>query len=157
MKIDLLKFLTSIAACHLAGVIGAFFTSKSIPTWYASLKKPFFNPPNFIFAPVWLTLYTLMGVSLYIIWDKHAAHPAQKTALALFGIQLLLNALWSPVFFGLRAPLPGFIVITLLLAAILATMKVFHGISTPAFTLLVPYFLWVAFASVLNFALWRLN
>jgi benzodiazapine receptor len=158
MKItNILKLVASIILCQLAGLIGSLATVPSIPTWYESLKKPSFNPPNWIFGPVWTGLYTLMGISLFMVWQKRADHPQVKTALFFFFIQLILNALWSVAFFGLRSPLLGLIDIVLLWIAILLTIKSFFGISKTAALLLLPYILWVSFAVLLNFSLWILN
>lgn len=151
------KLIFSILICLLAGAIGSIFTISSIPTWYAALKKPFFNPPNWIFGPVWTTLYFLMGISLYLIWKKGIKTEESKVALLLFGFQLVLNALWSIIFFGLRLPLYAFILIIILWLAILFTIIKFYKITKPAAYLLIPYIMWVSFASVLNFYIWLLN
>lgn len=149
------KLIFSIALCQATGVLGSLFTVQSIPTWYATLAKPSFAPPNFIFAPVWLVLYVLMGISFYLIIVKKSK---QKTkAIQLFLIQLFLNALWSPVFFGLQSPLLGLIVIVALLVLIVVTTKQFYRIDKNAAYLLVPYLLWVSFATALNGAIWVLN
>ena len=116
-----LKLLASVAACQLAGVLGAVFTAPAIPSWYAGLKKPAFTPPGWLFGPMWISLYLLMAVAAYLVWQKGLAHPGVRAALAVFVGQLLLNALWSPVFFGLRAPLAGAVVILLLWLAIVLT------------------------------------
>ena len=152
---NIIKLIISIVICQLAGIIGSFFTSPSIPTWYASLNKPPFNPPNWIFAPVWITLFLLMGISLYIIWSSKTDF--KKTAIIFFGVQLLLNTLWSIIFFGFQAPFFAFIEIILLWFAILITIIVFYRISKPASYLLIPYILWVSFAAVLNFFIFMLN
>ena len=149
--------LVSIFVCQLAGVVGSAFTTPAIPTWYASLKKPFFTPPSWVFAPVWITLYTLMGISLYIVWKKGFSTRGAARAVNLFGIQLVLNTLWSAVFFGMQSPLYGFVVIVLLWIALIATIVTFYGISKAAGALLIPYFLWGSFASLLNFSILILN
>ena len=154
---NFVKLIISIAICQLAGIIGSVFTAYSIPTWYASLVKPSFNPPNWIFSPVWITLYLLMGISLYIIWLSKAKPKYKKAAFTFFGLQLLLNALWSIIFFGLQAPFYAFIEIILLWISILITICFFYKISRPAAYLLVPYILWVSFAAVLNFFIFLLN
>jgi tryptophan-rich sensory protein len=128
----------------------------SIPAWYAALKKPVFNPPNWIFGPVWTTLFVMMGISLFLVWDMGSKKDV-KWAMTIFGIQLLLNVLWSIVFFGMRAPLGAFGVIIVLWASILATIISFSRVSNLATLLLVPYILWVSFAAVLNFAVVLLN
>jgi len=155
--INILKLIGSIVLCQLAGFIGSLATIPAIPTWYELLKKPSFNPPNWIFGPVWTGLYTLMGISLFVVWQKRADRPQVKTALFFFSIQLTLNALWSVAFFGIRSPLLGLIDIVLLWITILLTIKSFFGISKAAVLLLLPYILWVSFAVLLNFSLWILN
>lgn len=153
----LLKLIASLAVCYLAARVGAVFTSTSIQTWYLTLNKPFFTPPNWLFAPVWLTLYTLMGISLFLIWQQDYHQPQIKIALAIFAVQLILNTLWSLMFFGLQSPLAGLIVIILLWVAIAVTIKMFFPLSKPAVALLIPYILWVTLAAVLNAAIVVLN
>lgn len=151
------KLLSSILACQLAGALGAVFTRSAIPSWYAGLKKPAFTPPGWLFAPMWITLYLLMAVAAYLVWRKGLTHPGVRPALAAFVVQLLLNALWSPVFFGLRAPLAGAVVIVLLGLAIVLTIVLFWKISRPAALLLLPYILWVSLATALNISICLLN
>lgn len=155
--INYIKLLVSILVCQIAGFIGSYFTAPAISGWYAELNKPFFTPPDWLFAPAWITLYFLMGVSLYIVWNKGLESRQSKIAVIIFAIQLVLNTLWSLIFFGLQAPLFAFIWIILLLVAIFATIFYFYRISRPAAYLLVPYILWVSFAAVLNFAIYYLN
>jgi benzodiazapine receptor len=154
---DILKLIASIVVCQLAGMIGAAATSASIQTWYVTLNKPFFTPPNWLFAPVWLTLYTLMGISLFLIWRLGVQDRHVQIALAIFGVQLLLNAFWSIAFFGLRSPLAGLVVILMLWIAITATILKFLPLSKPAGLLLIPYILWVTIAAALNLAIVLLN
>ena len=142
--------------CQVAGFLGSLFTTPAIPTWYATLKKPFFNPPNWIFSPVWISLFILMGISLFLIW-RNPGHPKFKTALIFFFVQLILNIFWSVAFFGLRLPLLGLIDIILLWIAILLTIQNSLKVSKMAGLLLLPYLLWVSFAALLNFSLWFLN
>jgi len=130
---------------------------KAIPTWYATLQKPAFTPPNWLFAPAWVTLYLLMGISAFLIWRRGLENLQVKRALSVFLIQLILNALWSVAFFGLESPLYGVIVIAALWIAILVTMINFIKISKTAGFLLLPYILWVSFAAVLNVSVWLLN
>jgi len=151
------KFIVSILVCQMAGVVGSFFTYPSIPTWYATLQKPSFSPPNWLFAPVWITLFTLMGVSAYLVWNKGLKNKQVKESLSIFGIQLILNAFWSFLFFGLKSPLYAFIEIIILWGAIVLTILKFYKISKKAGLLLFPYIIWVSFAMVLNFYVWRLN
>jgi len=155
--LDISKFLISILLCQFAGIIGSIFTMPAIPTWYSSLKKPSFAPPNSWFGPVWITLFALMAIAAFIVWHKGLSEPGVKTALIIFVIQLILNVLWSVAFFGLRSPIGGLMVIVSLWIAILATVIIFSGMSKIAGLLLVPYIVWVSFATVLNFLLWRLN
>ena len=136
-----------------AAAIGGFFMPGA---WYATLKKPSWNPPNWIFGPVWTVLYATMAVAAWIVW-KRGGFAGQRFALSLFLMQLLLNALWSPLFFGLRNPGLAFVNIVLLWLAVLATVFAFWKTRPLTGALLVPYLAWVTFASVLNFALWRLN
>jgi translocator protein len=152
----IIKLFVSVGISLAAGAIGGLATSSNIPSWYSGLHKPSFNPPNEVFGPVWTVLYILMGISLFLAWT--ATRPRQKTrAYAAFATQLVLNALWSIVFFGLRSPVGGLIVIGLLLAAIITTMRFFWPISRPAVYLLLPYLGWVSFATVLNAAIFTLN
>jgi benzodiazapine receptor len=134
-----------------------FFTRPAIETWYAHLRKPVFTPPNRLFGPVWITLYLLMGIALYLVWRRDGGEPHGRAAVAVFIVQLVLNAAWSPAFFGLRSPLAGLLVIVLLLAAVVLTIQRFAVVSGAAAILLVPYALWVGFAAVLNAALFFLN
>lgn len=159
MKIDFKKLLISIAGPLLVGLLGSLFTASSITTWYVTLNKPSFNPPNWIFGPVWTILFLLMGISAYIVWDKRPIFQERKKkqALQMFVLQLVFNLLWSLAFFGLKSPALAFFEITVLWAAIVITIFKFKKFSNLAAWLLVPYLLWVTFASVLNFAIWGLN
>lgn len=150
MSINIPKLILSIGLCLGVGIVGSFFTTSSIPTWYATLNKPFFSPPNFIFAPVWTTLYILMGISLYLVWQKGKVP-------TIFWIQLILNFLWSILFFGLKNPVLGFVEIVVLWITIFLTIKNFYPISKWAAYLLIPYLLWVTFASILNLSIVILN
>ena len=151
------KLIVSIAICLFAGGIGTIFTASSIPTWYATLNKPIFSPPNYLFGPVWTILYILMGISLYLIWIKGTKTKRVRDALFLFVVQLLLNAAWSPVFFGARNIFIALIIIILMWNFILRTILAFGKINKTASYLLYPYIAWVSFASVLNFSVWILN
>jgi benzodiazapine receptor len=144
------RLLLSIVVCLSAGFIGSVFTFPSIPTWYASLVKPSFSPPNCIFGPVWTTLYILMGIAMYLVWQK-------KGSLKLFLVHLGFNAGWSIVFFGLRSILGGMAVIITLWGLIVYLTRAFYRIDKRAAYLLTPYLIWVSFASVLNFSLLILN
>lgn len=168
------KLIVSIAISELAGVIGAFFTTPAIASgWYAALARPAFSPPSWVFGPVWVTLYALMGIAAFLVWRRGeiAASPRQqfleneggasrndrRTALGIFGVQLFLNALWSIIFFGLRSPGWALVDIVALWLAIVLTIVAFARLSKPAAWLLVPYILWVSFAMYLNYAIWALN
>ena len=153
----IVRFIASIIICQLAGIIGSFFTSSSISTWYVGIAKPSFNPPNWVFAPVWTALFILMGVSLYFVWVKGFKAKGVKTGLLLFSIQLILNIFWSVFFFGLQNPLIAFIEIIVLWIAILLTILKFYKVSRTAAYLLIPYLLWVSFAAILNLAILVLN
>lgn len=152
-KIKLISLLESIIICFLAAGLGSIFTTPSINTWYAALKKPVFNPPNWVFGPVWTTLYLMMGISLYLVWTNNS----DKKKLKYFFIQLALNALWSIVFFGLHSPLFAFGVIILLWIFIFLTIKNFLRVSKTAAYLLIPYIAWVSFAAILNLSVAILN
>jgi benzodiazapine receptor len=154
---EILKLVVSIIICQIAGVIGSIFTTPAIPVWYASLIKPTFTPPNWVFAPVWTGLYLLMGISAFLVWRKGSDNHLVNSALRLFIIQLILNTFWSILFFGLRSPVLGFLEMILLWVAILLTILSFFRASKIAGFLLVPYILWVSFAAILNFSIWRLN
>lgn len=159
-KTDLWKelpaLLLSILLAQAAGIIGSVFTVQSIPTWYAALDKPFFSPPNWIFGPVWITLYCMMGVAAYLVW-RHRKELGARKALYLYAGHLVVNTLWSTVFFGAQQIGPAFGVITILWVMILALIVHFYVYNRWASLLLVPYVLWVTFAALLNAALWFLN
>lgn len=132
-------------------------TQSSVTGWYLTLNKPSFNPPNWIFAPVWSALYIMMGISAGWVWAKGFHHKWVKTGLYHFGFQLLLNGLWSIVFFGLKQPFYGLLVIMALLVVLSLTIKWFNVVSKFAAILLIPYLLWVCFATALNYKIWELN
>ncbi|MCX6843538.1 MAG: tryptophan-rich sensory protein [candidate division WOR-3 bacterium] len=140
-----------------ASSIGSFATVRAIPTWYKGLAKPSFNPPNWLFGPAWTVLYLLMAVAAWLVWKQGVGAAGVKLALAVFLVQLILNALWSILFFGLRSPLAGMVDIVVLWLAILATVILFFRVSVPAGILLLPYIAWVSFAALLNAAILRLN
>lgn len=154
---DIVRLLMSIVICQAAGVVGSFFTTPNIPTWYKTLQKPAFAPPNWLFAPVWTILFLLMGIALYLVWKQGWGAPGVRLAMIIFFIHLLVNILWSGVFFGLRSPLAGFFVIIALWFLIVLTIIYFSNVSKTAGILLIPYILWVSFASVLNFMIYKLN
>ena len=151
------KLFFSILVCLSAGFIGSAATTPSIPTWYAGLRKPAFNPPNWIFAPVWTTLFILMGIAAFIVWDKGIRDKRTRFALWAFAVQLILNSLWSFIFFYFHSPFLAFLELILLWCAILWTSILFYGISRAASLLMLPYILWLSFAAVLNFSILLLN
>lgn len=157
MNKKVLKFIISIFICQSAGIFGSLFTFESISDWYVTLEKPLFAPPNWIFGPVWIILYFLMGVSLYIVWENELKSKSRKVFFTVFGIQLILNALWSLLFFGLKSPLLGLVDIILLDIMVIFTIIYSKSISKLAAILLVPYLVWIIFASILNFAIFLLN
>lgn len=142
--------------CFVVGGFGSVFTLSSLSTWYAALHKPAWNPPDWVFAPVWNMLFLMMGVAGWIVWKERQKRPVRQ-ALFLFAIQLALNLCWSIIFFGLRNPGLAFLEILLLWTAILLTMMKFWRIQHVAGFLFLPYLLWVTFAISLNLFLWRLN
>jgi len=152
-----IKLIVCLALTFSAAFIGSLFTREAVPDWYANLNKPSFSPPNWLFGPVWTILYLLMALSAFIVWQKGLANSAVRIALTIYLIQLILNALWSVIFFGLKMPWLSFIEILLLWTAIGLTILAFARVSITAAVLLVPYILWVSFAAVLNFAIWLLN
>ncbi|NAS31365.1 tryptophan-rich sensory protein [Flavobacteriaceae bacterium R38] len=152
-----IRIIISVAVCLLIGFLSGFATQSSVNDWYVTLNKPSFNPPNWVFAPVWTLLYVLMGVAAGIVWHKGFYHKWVKTALYHFGFQLLFNALWSIVFFGFMQPLWALFIILILIALILLTIKWFMIVSKGAAYLLIPYLLWVCFATLLNYKIWELN
>lgn len=146
-----------IVGCELVGLLGTPFTLTAVNGWYATLVKPSFSPPNWIFGPVWTLLYLCMGIAAYLVWRRGLKKQAVKTALVWFSVQLAFNFLWSLIFFGLQQPLLALVDIIALWIAILITMIKFYPLSKPAAYLLVPYLLWVSFASLLNLSIVILN
>ena len=157
MNRKLIQILISIGICLLAGAIGSMATQTSVNTWYTTLNKPVFNPPNWLFGPVWTLLFVLMGVAAGMVWNKGFYHKWVKTGLYHFGFQLLLNVAWSLVFFGMKEVFGALLIVVSLFVLLLFTYKWFKVVNVKAAYLLVPYILWVAFASVLNFSIWQLN
>ena len=157
MTKKIIQAIVSILGCLSVGIVGALFTTPAIPTWYNTLSKPFFSPPSWVFGPAWTILYILIGISLFLVWTKKADSDIKRNALYIFFAQLFLNAIWSPIFFGLQSPFTGLIIIALLWVTIIININVFYKVSKTAALLLIPYLLWVSFASVLNFAIWQLN
>ena len=152
-----IKLLLSLFICQAAGIVGSLFTTPAIPLWYAGLNKPSFTPPNGLFAPVWISLFFLMGISLFLLWIRGPMEAGFHAAMGVFLLQLVLNIAWSLIFFGLKRPFLAFIDILLLWFAILLCIILFFRISRIASLLFLPYLLWVGFASILNYSIWRLN
>ena len=158
-KIDYKKLIICLLIPQLAGLLGSVANMTSLDSWFLSLVKPSFNPPNWIFGPVWTILFIMMGISLYLVWQKRGLFNQKQWlfSLKIFSIQLGLNILWSYLFFFFRSPLAGLAEIILLWVFILFNIIHFYKLNKTAGLLLVPYLLWVSFASVLNLNLWILN
>ena len=154
MLLNAASVIGCILLCQAAGAVGALTTDTGSSPWYQSLQKPSFNPPGWVFGPVWGLLYTLMGIALYLLIRQW---PQSRMAVVLFAIQLLLNAAWTPVFFGAHQIGAAMIILIAMWIAIVATMVASWSVSPAATWLLLPYLLWVSFAGVLNGAIWRLN
>jgi benzodiazapine receptor len=152
---QVLGLIVSMAVALAVGAVGGLATASSVTDWYTTLHKPWFNPPNALFAPVWTLLYILMGVAAWLVWRRR--RPGGGQALALYGLQLLLNLAWPLVFFGLHSPRLGLVDIAFLLVALLATIVAFYRIDRVAAVLLLPLAAWTAFAAALNAAIWRMN
>jgi benzodiazapine receptor len=153
----LLKLLACLVLVFAAAGIGALATNRATTTWYQGLKKPSFNPPEWLFGPAWAVLYLLMAVAAFLVWRQGLGTAGVKLALAVFLVQIVLNALWSVLFFGLRSSLAGLVDIVFLWLAILATIVLFFRVSVAAGVILLPYIAWVSFAAILNAAILRLN
>lgn len=154
----LVGLVIAFGATFAAAAIGSSVTFTALGSWYAGLEKPSFNPSNAVFGPVWTVLYVLMAVAVWRAWKTgHEAGQATGLAVALFALQLILNAGWSLVFFGLEAPGPAFGVIVALWLAIAATVLAFRRLDGLAALMMLPYLAWVSFAAVLNFSIWQLN
>ena len=152
------RLIVSLIVPQLAGMLGTFFTPVSVVSgWYASLEKPFFAPPNWLFGPVWIALYILMGISIYLIWQQKDKGKETGEAMRLFWIHLVFNAIWSPIFFGMKNLGLAFIDILIILIFIVVMIVMFWKISKWASWLLVPYLFWIAFALALNYFVWYLN
>lgn len=153
-----LKFIIAIAAPLAIGALGSYFTISEIKSWYQTINKPSFNPPNYVFGPVWTILYILLGISFFFIWQNNTATSKLKTtAIALFIAQLVLNFLWSVLFFNQHQIGWALVDIVLLWLSILLMIKSFAKINTKSAWLLVPYISWVSFAMYLNYSIWVLN
>jgi len=150
------KFIISLIIPLLVGFGGSFFTRNSLQDWYATLNKPIFNLPGWLFAPVWTLLYILIGIAFYLVWINNFGQK-RETNIGIYAIQLILNLLWSVFFFGLKNPLLALVDIVILWFLILANIIVFSKVSKTSGRLLIPYLLWVSFATLLNFSIFVLN
>jgi translocator protein len=153
---NIAKLMIAVIIPVAVGGLSGYFTASGVGGWYATLQKPWFNPPNWIFGPVWTALYAMMGVALYLVW-KQPPGPARNSAITWFAVQLTVNFFWSFIFFYLHQPGWAFAEIVVMWVLILVTIFQFAKLSTAAAWLLVPYISWVSFAAVLNFTLWRMN
>ena len=151
------RITIAVVICLLVGFLSSFAVQSSIDTWYTTINKPSFNPPNWVFAPVWTILYIAMGIAAGLVWARGFYHKWVQTALYHFGFQLMFNAMWSVVFFGFQQPFWALLVILTLIVLIVLTIKWFKVVSNLAAWLMVPYLLWVCFATALNFSIWTLN
>ena len=151
------KYIIAILLCEGAGIISGLLASANNNVWFDSLNTPSWNPPSYIFAPVWTTLYLLMGISLGIIWNHKTTELNKRSAYYLFGLQLFLNFWWSILFFKFHSPALALLDILLMDVVIIITIVTFSKFSKVAAWLLVPYIAWVSFATLLNFSIWNLN
>ncbi len=154
---SVIKLFSSVLICLGAGFIGSFFTTPQIAGWYQTLNKPTWNPPSWLFGPVWTTLFILMGIALYLVWQKAGHSKSARRATIFFLVHLLFNIFWSVLFFGLNNPFYAFLEIIVLWLMILTLIIWFFKLDKKAGSLLIPYLLWVSFASFLNYTIWQLN
>lgn len=154
---SILKMVAAILFCLVIGSLGSLVTITGPGSWYATLMKPFFTPPSWVFAPVWITLFVLMGIALFLIWESGTERREVQVALGVFGLQFFLNVIWSFLFFGLQSPLMGFADILILWVMIAATIVLFYRIRKSAAYLLIPYIAWVTIATALNGAIYFMN
>lgn len=152
-----LKLAVAILICLAAGFFGSMVTITGPGSWYSQLVKPWFNPPGYLFGPVWTILYILMAIALYLVVKDGLEKPGVKLAAGLFAVQLVLNTLWSFAFFGLESPFLGIVDLVILWIFILATIVAFYRVRKDAAVLMVPYIAWVTFAGVLNYTIMILN
>jgi translocator protein len=157
VKSKWLKLIVALLLPQVAGAIGGFFSAANVPTWYQTLLKPAFTPPGWVFGPVWGMLYLMMGLAFFFVLISEQNKDSRRFVAGLFGVHLLLNTLWSILFFGLRNPFLAFIDIIVLWLMITALVFVFWNIKKLAGMLMIPYWLWVSFASVLNYSIWKMN
>jgi tryptophan-rich sensory protein len=151
------KLLTAIAIAQMAGIIGSLATAGSVDTWYTTLVRPIYTPPGWLFGPVWIILYTLIGISIYLVWTKHTGGRKRTLWLRLMALHLVLNTLWSIIFFGQQLLLGAFIEILVLIATLVWLIGLAWRFNRQVAYLLLPYLAWVSFAALLNYMLWQLN
>lgn len=151
------RLLISLLTVFVTGAVGSYITFTSVSTWYPMLVKPSFNPPSWLFGPVWTVLYILMAIACSLVWNSKTKGNKKKPALIFFFTQIILNAGWSLLFFGLRSPIMAFLEIIILWAAIFITIKQFNTIHKTAALLMIPYLLWTTFAAILNGSIVLLN
>jgi len=154
---SMLTLAILLGLAYAAGAVGSVFTARSVGTWYQDLAKPSWTPPGWVFGPVWTLLYTMMGLAAWLVWLRGTSARTAEGPLAAWGVQLVLNAVWSALFFGLRRPDLALAELAALWCVVLATTVLFWCRSRAAGWLMVPYVLWTTFAGALNFAIWRLN
>jgi translocator protein len=151
------KLAAAVLFCLIAGSLGSLVTITGPGSWYSTLQKPFFTPPGWVFAPVWITLFILMGIALCLVWETGTGKRDVQIALGVFGVQFILNVIWSFLFFGLKSPILGFIEILLLWVMIVMTIRAFYRVKKSAAYFLIPYIAWVSLASALNGAIYFMN
>jgi len=156
-KNDYFLLILSISTSLAAGAIGSLFTATDPGSWYALINKPVFNPPNWIFAPIWTSLFILMGIALFLVWRQGWRRAEVRKGLKMFFIQLGFNIIWSYFFFGLQEPRLAFLEIIALWLAIIATIITFYRVDKRSAWLLLPYLVWVSFAAFLNYTIWQIN
>jgi len=154
---SIVRLIAAALLCLIVGSVGSLVTTTGSGSWYESLVKPGFTPPNWVFAPVWTTLFILMGIALYLVWESGIERREVQIALVVFGVQFALNVLWSFLFFGLESPLLGLVEIVLLWIMIAVTIVLFYQIRKSAAYLLIPYIVWVSIATALNYSIYILN
>jgi tryptophan-rich sensory protein len=154
---SVVRLIAAVVLCLILGSAGSLVTATGSGSWYESLEKPAFTPPDWVFAPVWTTLFILMGIALYLVWESGTERREVQVALVIFGVQLALNVLWSFLFFGLESPLLGLADIVLLWIMIIVTIVLFYRIRKSAAYLLIPYIVWVSIATALNYSVYILN
>lgn len=154
---SILLLVACIVLPLIIGAIGSYFTISNIPGWYDTLVKPWFTPPSWVFGPAWTVLYIMMGISLWLIVKNGISEPVVRQGVIIFGAQLIINLLWSIIFFGMRSPTGGLVAILVLLVLIMLTIRSFRIVSSQAAYLLIPYLCWTCFATILTAAVVILN